>query len=422
MPITQAELGRRIRSAREACALTQAQVAEDLGVSRPTVAQIEAGNRAISSIELDSLAHLLGRDIREFVAQEFAASDPLAALFRAEPDVATEPSVAGALRDCVALGREITSLEELLSIDVATAATTSYLLPPPTSPWKAIQQGERLATEERRRLGLGDSRLPDLAELLEAQGIRTGVVDLPADVSGLTLNHPRVGIFVVANRAQHVLRRRFSFAHEFAHALADRNRFGLVSRPSERRNLIEVRANAFAAGFLLPENGVKQFVARLGKGRPSRIRSKVFSDVLEEDESVEVEARSAPRSQAVQLYDVVRLAHHFSVSRIAALYRLRNLKMISEPEFDDLKELDGLGRGKQLARHLGLPTPDHGELRWRFQLRVLGLALEAYRREEISRGKLEELAAMLDISVDCVPALLENSGLANGPDGGPHDR
>ena len=356
--------------------------------------------------------------MREFVAQKFKPSDPLAALFRAEPNVATEPSVAAALRDCVALGREITSLERLLGINMATAATTSYPLAPATRPWNAIQQGERLATEERRRLGLGDSPLPDLAELLEAQGIRTGIIDLPVDVSGLTLNHPRVGIFIVANRNQHVLRRRFSFAHEFAHALADRDRFGLVSRSSEQRNLVEVRANAFAAAFLLPETGVKQFVAGLGKGRPSRVHSGVFSDVLDEAESLDVEARSAPGSQAVQMYDVVRLAHHFSVSRIAALYRLRNLRMISEPEFSDLKELDRVGRGKQLARHLGLPTPDHVELRWRFQLRVLGLALEAYRREEISRGKLEEIASMLDVSVDRVPALLEDSGLANGPDRG----
>jgi hypothetical protein len=110
----------------------------------------------------------------------------------------------------------------------------------PNSRWEAIQQGERLAGEERRRLGLGETALPDIAELLEAQSIRTGVVDLAQDVSGLTLNDSRVGIFVVANREHHILRRRFSFAHEYAHVLADRERIGLVSRSSERENLIFV--------------------------------------------------------------------------------------------------------------------------------------------------------------------------------------
>jgi Zn-dependent peptidase ImmA (M78 family)/transcriptional regulator with XRE-family HTH domain len=411
MPITQRELGDRIRSAREACRLTQEQVAEHLGVSRPTVAQIEAGNRSVSGLELDKLAHHFGRDLREFVAESFDEADSLAALFRAQPEVLAQAAVADALRGCVALGREITNLERLIGVDRGTAATAAYPMPTPDSRWEAIQQGERLAAEERRRLGLGDTALPDLAELLETQGVRTGVVDLPEDVSGLTLNDRKIGLFVVANRDQHVLRRRFSFAHEYAHVLADRDRFGLVSRSSERSNLLEVRANAFAAGFLLPESGVRQFVAGLGKGKPSRMYTDVVGVVSDEDESLEVEGRSVPGSQAVQLYDIVRLAHHFGVSRVAALYRLRNLRIVSKSEFDRLKELDDRGRGKQLAEHLGLPEPDHTAVRERFQHRILGLALEAYRREEISRGKLDELASMLGIDRSRVEDLVEDAGL-----------
>ena len=64
MAVTQAEVGRRVRAAREACRLTQDQVAEVLGLSRSSVAQVELGNRPISSIELDRLAYHLGRDVR----------------------------------------------------------------------------------------------------------------------------------------------------------------------------------------------------------------------------------------------------------------------------------------------------------------------------------------------------------------------
>ena len=67
MAITQQELGTRIRAAREASRMTQDEVAKHLGVSRPTVVQIEAGNRSVSSLELDQLAYLCGRDIRECV-------------------------------------------------------------------------------------------------------------------------------------------------------------------------------------------------------------------------------------------------------------------------------------------------------------------------------------------------------------------
>lgn len=407
MPVTQNELGGRVRSAREACRLTQEQVAEHLGVSRPTVVQIEAGNRSVSSLELDRLARLFGRDLRSFLAEAFDETDSLAALFRAQPDVLAQADVADALRDCVTLGREITRLESLLGIDRGTVATVAYPMPMPTHRWGAIQQGERLATEERRRLGLGDAALPDIAELLETQGIRTGVVDLPPDVSGLTLNDRGIGFFVVANRSHPMVRRRFSLAHEYAHVLADRDRFGLVSRSSERDNLIEVRANAFAACFLMPEEGVRQFVAGLGKGLPSR----VYVDVFDGAESLDAEGRTAPGSQTVQLYDVVQLSHHFEVSRVAALYRLRNLRLLSKGDLDRLKGLDDAGRGRQIADHLGLPELDATSSCDGFQHRILGLALEAYRREEISRGKLNELASMLRFEAWRVDILIDDAGL-----------
>ena len=40
----------------------------------------------------------------------------------------------------------------------------------------------------------------------------------------------------------------------------------MSSRESERSDLLEVRANVFAANFLMPEEGVRQFVGTLGKG------------------------------------------------------------------------------------------------------------------------------------------------------------
>ena len=247
MTVTQEELGRRIREAREACRMTQDDAAKHIGVSRPTFVQIEAGKRSVSSLELDKLAYLFGRDIREFVANEFQQEDSLTALFRAQASVVGEPEVLDKLRECMALGRELTNLERLVGIDRDLSAVASYPFPAPKARWEAVQQGQRLAEEERRRLGLGFAPLPDTTELLESQGVRTAMVELPNDVSGLTLSDRKVGLFVVANDVHHYLRRRFSFAHEYAHVVADRDRSGLISQTSARDDLIEVRANAFAA-------------------------------------------------------------------------------------------------------------------------------------------------------------------------------
>jgi Zn-dependent peptidase ImmA (M78 family)/transcriptional regulator with XRE-family HTH domain len=407
MPITQQELGRRIRAAREACRMTQDDAAKHLGVSRPTFVQIEAGNRSVSSLELDKLADLFGRDIREFVADAFHEEDSLTALFRAQPSVVGEPEVLDKLRECMALGRELTNLERLVGIDRDLSAVASYPFPTPKTRWEAIQQGQRLAEEERRRLGLGHAPLPDMSELLESQGVRTGLVDLPNDVSGLTLSDRKVGLFVVANRAHHYLRRRFSFAHEYAHVVADRDRSGLISQASARDDLIEVRANAFAANLLMPEDGVRQFVAGLGKGKPSR----VYAEIFDEEGSLNVEGRAEPGTQTLQLYDVVQFAHHFGVSRLSALFRLRNLRLVTEAEFEHLKSLDEQGKGKQLAELLGLAEPDHAEMRSEFKHRFLGLALEAYRRDEISRGKLRELVTMVGLGADDLDQLIDDAGI-----------
>ena len=118
-----------------------------------------------------------------------------------------------------------------------------------------------------------------------------------------------------------------------------------MSRTEDRDELIEVRANAFAAGFLMPSGGVRQFIAAQGKGRPSCASAQVF----DEAGSVQAEGRAEPCSQDIQIYDVVHVAHHFGVSRLAAMFRLRNLKLITQTEFDDLKVVEEGGRGRELA-------------------------------------------------------------------------
>ena len=393
MSITQAELGRRLKAAREACGLKQDEVAKELEVSRSTVAQIELGNRAVTSLELDKLSFLYGRDIREFLAGEFQEEDALVALFRKHPEIPTEGAVAGALREAVLLGREITGLERILGVDRDLAALAAYPMHPPKAKWDAIKQGERIAQEERRRLGLGNSPLPNVAELLETLGVRTAQLSLPEDVSGLTLLEPDVGVLVIANLDHHFLRRRFSYAHEYCHVLLDRDKRGTISRASDRQDLFEVRANAFAAAFLMPKSGVEEFVQGLAKGRPSRIEV----DVFDEDDALRAQARPAPGSQSIQMHDVVLLAHNFGVSRISMLYRLKNLRLVTESEFESLKAQDEQGLGKSLEGILDLPEQDHSRARNEFRHRFMALGIEAFRREEITRAKLRELAALVGV-------------------------
>jgi Zn-dependent peptidase ImmA (M78 family)/transcriptional regulator with XRE-family HTH domain len=387
MPLTQQELGRRLKDARDVASLTQDQVGAELGLSRSAIAQIELGNRAVSSIELDRLARLYGRDIREFFSEDFRPESALVAFRLAE--ALADQGAADALRDCMSVSRELTNLERLVGANRDLASTVRYGIAAPRARYDAIRQGASVAEQERRRLAVGDAPIEDMNDLLQSQGVRTGMIDLPDDVSGLTLLDPDIGPFVAVNRREHILRRTFSFAHEYAHVLLDLDAKGTISRSSQNTEVIEVRANSFAANFLMPEGGVREFLSTLGKGSQGRL----FAETPTGDESaIGLEARGTS-SQEVRLHDVVLLAHHFGVSRTVALYRLRNLQLLSERELQELLVQERDGRGRQIERLLQLPQPDHERERNRFHYRFLSLALEAYAREAISRSKAEELFA-----------------------------
>jgi Zn-dependent peptidase ImmA (M78 family) len=189
--------------------------------------------------------------------------------------------------------------------------------------------------------------------------------------------------------------------------LLDKDAIGMVSRESERNDLREVRANAFAAGFLLPEEGVRQFVASLGTDAASRIHA----DIFDEAGVVAIDSRTDPGTQEIQLYDVVRLAHFYGVSVQSTLDRLRNLKLVSEPEFERLKKMDGEGRSKRIARGLGVESNESSEQRGEFQRRFLALGLEALRREKISQAKFHELAERVGVAQWIAQNLLVDAGI-----------
>jgi transcriptional regulator with XRE-family HTH domain len=68
----------RIREARLLAGLSQAQVAKILKLHRPSVSEMEAGNRAVSAEEITSLAELLDVNPTWLMGTETDQLDPLA--------------------------------------------------------------------------------------------------------------------------------------------------------------------------------------------------------------------------------------------------------------------------------------------------------------------------------------------------------
>jgi Zn-dependent peptidase ImmA (M78 family)/DNA-binding XRE family transcriptional regulator len=393
MPLEKEELGRRLKHAREAVGLIQEDVAAQLGISRGALAQFEAGAKAPNSLHLVRLAEIYRRELGELLAEQFdeAARDPLTALFRADALLAGDRERATAVGECVKLCREYTNLETLLGIDQDRVYDVNYNTPPLRTRWDAIRQGERLAEQERARLKLGEDPLTNLAEMLEVQGVRFIELSLSETISGLFLSDSRYGPSIIVNDDHPPRRRMFSCAHEYCHVLVDSDRGGLVSRAENREELPEVRANAFAAAFLMPEGGVRAFIRRLGKGEQSRSWLRAYDEAA----VVEGHRRREAHSQDVQVYDVAHLAHHFGVSYETALYRLLNLKLVTEEERLELAQQKEAAA--DIMRFLG-PEPDAkvpGHKPFRHQLVLLGV--EALRREVISRAKLRELCDLAQV-------------------------
>jgi transcriptional regulator with XRE-family HTH domain len=394
MDIDQLTIGKRLKEARTNCGLTQEAAAEAVGLPRTAIVNLEAGKRAVSTLELSQFAKLYHRPVNFFFEANNAASIEPADLILARqlPGYEENPIVKEAVAWCSELCRIGVDLESRLGRRPRTSAPT-YDLPAPQRTDEAIEQGSFAAEEERRRLGLGFAPIADVSDLIGTQGIWASTVKLPVEMSGLFLRHSSIRSVILVNYEHARVRKRFSYAHEYAHAILDRNMNGVVSTDRNSQDLIEKRANAFAATFLMPQAGMHWFLGLLDKGGASRRHLHVY-DVAREEE-VDGERRSAPRSQQITFKDVTMLARHFGTSYESAVYRLRDLRVIKPAERQTLLDPDQTRAAKEFVELFYVePAPETDKDLVR---EVANLAIEAYRREEVSGGWLRDLGEKLKI-------------------------
>ncbi len=386
-----AGIGETIRNLRERMGVSQDTLADWVGVSRATIAQMELGRRAPESLELFGLADFFGCTVSELLEGEPASLAPVGVRFRRALGVGQDSAVWSTVARCIKLARETAGLRKLLAIGAADDCLPSYSLAGPPGRPEAIAQGYGVAGQERNRLELGTDRIGNMGELLEGQGVFAGGISMPENVSGFTLSIDGVGTLCMANERHSGLRRRFSLAHEYGHALMDSSQGAIVSKAEDSGELLEVRANVFAAAFLMPEQGMLEMIRRIGKGASSREQT----DVYDEQSPTRVEKRHRASEQEIQLYDAARLAFYFGVSIQAVLYRLKNLRVIGQQRLESLLEEECSAEGTRLRRIMHVHDQDD-RLEEADLLRntVLNMALEALRRGLISRSKCMEIGEL----------------------------
>lgn len=397
MFLTQKILASRLRDAREGAGVTQEAVSEALGIPRTAIVQLESGNRSVSTLELARLADLYRQTVTSLLADESPSdeSDALVALFRAASAHGTsEPWQKDAER-CLAICRAGAQLRRFLGLS-SGALPPAYDRPPPTRTMEAVRQGIDAARQERGRLGLGHRPVPDMSDLVNSMGIwATGVV-LPDGMSGVFLKDREAGLVILVNFDHPRPRKRFSYAHEYAHAIFDRPSPAVVSWEKNGDAVLETRANAFAAEFLLPEEGVRLFLAALSKGGPAVAEHALQCPTTDSQDIARAHLRAPARSQRVTFEDAARLAFRYGVAFKTAVYRLKNTAMIGGQDFQTLLAQESLAARYSTMLHQEDP-PGRGKGDRALVPEVIHLAIEAYRRELISGGKLRDLGRLLDI-------------------------
>jgi transcriptional regulator with XRE-family HTH domain/Zn-dependent peptidase ImmA (M78 family) len=239
---TAEELGARIAEAREAAGVTQASLAEVLGIDRTSVVRLESGARKVSAGELARVAQLLRRPIDWFVLES-----PSSVVSRRRDRGSAHQS--GGELD-LALDTAVRDVQFLLDRGLLDWPTHDAL-PVPAS----HQESEVLAQEIRDQLGVGDSPITELGEVAAELGLVWFSLGLGKLHDGACVeledgSGGRVGVAVL-NGAQDAGRRRWTLAHELGHYLV-----GDAYAGDHPGGEVERFLDSFVAYLLMPRSGV----------------------------------------------------------------------------------------------------------------------------------------------------------------------
>jgi Zn-dependent peptidase ImmA (M78 family)/DNA-binding XRE family transcriptional regulator len=357
--IAPADLGERLRIAREAAGIKQAEAASAIEVARTTLVAIEQGQRRIRMNELQQLAKLYRTSVNAVLRQEAVQVD-LAPRFRKL--VGTSDQAADAAAKMLGdLAKAEVELENLLGIK----RVPNYPPERPILRGDVRVQAEHDAMELRQRLGLGNGPVSDIVTLLELElGVRVYVRRLDSRISGLFAYDDALGPCMLLNASHPRDRRTQSAAHETGHFVSTRREPEILHSHEVENSREERYANAFARAFLTPARAVTQKFQEVTAG-----------------------------SDRLSRRHVIVLAHFFSVSREAILRRLEELTLAKPGTWDWFQSNGGITdeQARQVLGDLLIPDAQKAQADRPTTLRLNLLAAEVSRQGLLSEGQLARL-------------------------------
>jgi transcriptional regulator with XRE-family HTH domain len=290
-------LGTRLKRAREEVNLSQGAFAKSLGLSSEYISLLESGKRTPSFETLLKVAGFLNKNVSYFFEDKRPAFDSL--FDRAEADERVRKDLLKFKATC----ERYLELEEQTGRRLDLAPQYSRISP------------ERLAEEERRRLGLGNEPIRDVPALCEVNGCRIIRQTLPeeARIAGVfVFDEERKAAFALVNANESPGFQTLVAAHLYGHYLMDRADSPIVDNPDvvvdEYVSLYPPReqfAQTFASRFLVP---------------PGKLRELIEKDL---------------RTKSLAFDDVLFLKRYFGVSTRAMLRTLRGRGFLPEAKFEE---------------------------------------------------------------------------------------
>jgi Zn-dependent peptidase ImmA (M78 family)/transcriptional regulator with XRE-family HTH domain len=294
----------------EASGLTRREFGQQVGLDESKMSKSLSGGRRFSSIDLARIADLCKVTVDWLITGE---EPPLALAAR------TTGGNAGA---ALAAAKRFTTLR-------ADIAALGY-----PQPWQHRSPGlgrsgyvEQSRSLARAALAHVNTTTADdlVGDVENVFGVDVAVVELGPGFDGLAVSSDHAKLIVLAT--SHVpARQRFTLAHELGHLLAGDDQEVHLDRDvydrAQSKDPSEMRANAFASAFLMPEDRLRAAVGTTGLTEPA----------------------------------FAALACDLLVTPSALAYRLLHLRLIDAGTCDRYRTLTAskaaslIGRGEELAR------------------------------------------------------------------------
>ena len=364
------DFGSALVSARERAGLTQDDVAAALGLSRQLIGYWEQDKRKPRIEQMFQLADLFRTSVADLLntnAQpQHSAAETAAMLYR-RSSVELGDTARDGIADFVTFLNFYADVAEAMDRDV-TGMTKSPFLPGEGYGEYAVD-AKRKASEVRYHLGLGQGPVAAVNSVGAALGITVYRAHLGSDlnstISGAFYKHPALGFAVIINLDMTRGRRRFTAAHELAHALLHSGHDAIIVSDTGRRgDQRETYADAFAGEFLMPEEGIRRALESLGAG---------------------------PKVEDVET--VIHLQRMFNVSYITALVRLRQASIITTAALHKLRTHPPLLTAARMGYHPDdseWPVPPQNSVLARYPLKFRSLLRDALARGVVGKSSIEQ--------------------------------